>query len=94
MLAARMPCEHIPFIPHLDGFSDYRRGRLGHQALTAPAQFLRPADTGDHVGPKNKADPYGLAIIQRRAIEPEEAFLERRFGATYINYTEKVRRWL
>jgi protein-S-isoprenylcysteine O-methyltransferase Ste14 len=35
-----------------------------------------------------------LTVIQRGAIEPEEAFLEKRFGATYINYTEKVRRWL
>jgi protein-S-isoprenylcysteine O-methyltransferase Ste14 len=35
-----------------------------------------------------------LTVIQRGAIEPEEAFLEKRFGVTYINYTEKVRRWL
>jgi hypothetical protein len=28
-----MPCEHIPFIPHLDGFSEYRP-RLGHRAHT------------------------------------------------------------
>jgi protein-S-isoprenylcysteine O-methyltransferase Ste14 len=38
--------------------------------------------------------PVVLAIIQRRAIEPEEAFLEKRFGANYIRYKEKVRRWL
>ena len=38
--------------------------------------------------------PVVLIVIQRGAIEPEEAFLEKRFGATYINYTEKVRRWL
>ena len=38
--------------------------------------------------------PVVLAVIQRRAIEPEEAFLERRFGANYIGYKEKVRRWL
>ena len=38
--------------------------------------------------------PVVLAIIQRRAIEPEEAFLEQRFGANYINYAAKVRRWL
>ena len=38
--------------------------------------------------------PVVLAIIQRRAIEPEEAFLEKRFGANYISYKEKVRRWL
>src|SRR5205807_9714071 len=35
-----------------------------------------------------------LTVIQRGAIEPEEAFLEKRFGVSYINYTEKVRRWL
>ncbi len=35
-----------------------------------------------------------LTIIQRRAIEPEEAFLERRFGADYIRYKENVRRWI
>ena len=38
--------------------------------------------------------PVVLAIIQRQAIEPEEAFLEKRFGANYINYAAKVRRWL
>jgi protein-S-isoprenylcysteine O-methyltransferase Ste14 len=38
--------------------------------------------------------PVVLAIIQRRAIEPEEAFLEKRFGSNYIGYKEKVRRWL
>jgi protein-S-isoprenylcysteine O-methyltransferase Ste14 len=38
--------------------------------------------------------PVVLAIIQRRAIEPEEAFLEKRFGTNYIRYKEKVRRWL
>ena len=38
--------------------------------------------------------PVVLAIIQRWAIEPEETFLERRFGAAYISYKEKVRRWI
>ena len=38
--------------------------------------------------------PVVLAIIQRRAIEPEEAFLTRRFGGDYINYTKQVRRWV
>jgi hypothetical protein len=38
--------------------------------------------------------PVVLAIIQRWAIEPEEKFLERRFGAAYISYKEKVRRWI
>jgi protein-S-isoprenylcysteine O-methyltransferase Ste14 len=38
--------------------------------------------------------PVVLSIIQRRAIEPEEAFLERRFGADYIRYKENVSRWI
>ena len=38
--------------------------------------------------------PVVLTIIQRRAIEPEEAFLERRFGADYIRYKENVWRWI
>jgi len=38
--------------------------------------------------------PVVLIVIQRGAIEPEEAFLEQRFGANYISYKEKVRRWL
>jgi protein-S-isoprenylcysteine O-methyltransferase Ste14 len=38
--------------------------------------------------------PVVLNIIQRRAIEPEEAFLERRFGTSYIRYKEKVGRWI
>jgi protein-S-isoprenylcysteine O-methyltransferase Ste14 len=38
--------------------------------------------------------PVVLAIIQLRAIRPEEAFLKRRFGADYVSYTTKVRRWL
>jgi protein-S-isoprenylcysteine O-methyltransferase Ste14 len=35
-----------------------------------------------------------LAIIQSWAIEPEEVFLEKRFGADYISYKERVRRWI
>ena len=38
--------------------------------------------------------PIVLAIIQRQAIEPEETFLEKCFGADYIRYKEKVRRWI
>jgi protein-S-isoprenylcysteine O-methyltransferase Ste14 len=38
--------------------------------------------------------PVVLIVIQRGAIEPEEAFLEKRFGANYIRYKENVRRWL
>jgi hypothetical protein len=49
----------MPFIPQLDGLSDYRRGRLGHRGVTAPAQFRRREDARDHVGPKTSADPPG-----------------------------------
>jgi protein-S-isoprenylcysteine O-methyltransferase Ste14 len=38
--------------------------------------------------------PVVLTIIRRRAIAPEEAFLERRFGADYTSYKAKVGRWL
>ena len=38
--------------------------------------------------------PVVLTIIRRRAIEPEEAFLERQFGADYVRYKTAVRRWL
>jgi protein-S-isoprenylcysteine O-methyltransferase Ste14 len=32
--------------------------------------------------------PVVLTIVQRRAIEQEEAFLERRFGPDYTRYKE------
>jgi protein-S-isoprenylcysteine O-methyltransferase Ste14 len=38
--------------------------------------------------------PPVLIIIQRYAIQREEAFLERRFGADYVDYTTRVRRWI
>jgi protein-S-isoprenylcysteine O-methyltransferase Ste14 len=38
--------------------------------------------------------PVVMLIVQRGAIEPEEAFLEMRFGADYVGYKEKVRRWI
>src|SRR3984893_16164728 len=38
--------------------------------------------------------PVVLLVVQRGAIEPEEAFLEKRFGAEYSRYKEKVRRWI
>jgi protein-S-isoprenylcysteine O-methyltransferase Ste14 len=38
--------------------------------------------------------PIIVIIIQHLAIEPEEAFLERRFGTDYSNYKASVRRWL
>ena len=38
--------------------------------------------------------PAILFIIQHWAIEPEEAFLERRFRTDYSHYKASVRRWL
>ncbi len=38
--------------------------------------------------------PLVLTIIQAWAILPEEDFLKRRFGAEYVSYMTKVRRWL
>ena len=34
------------------------------------------------------------AALQRFAILPEEAYLERKFGEAYLNYKRRVRRWL
>jgi protein-S-isoprenylcysteine O-methyltransferase Ste14 len=38
--------------------------------------------------------PAVMLTVHRGAIEPEEAFLEKRFGAEYSSYKEKVRRWI
>ncbi len=38
--------------------------------------------------------PLVLTIVRRRAVGPEEAFLEKRFGADYVRYKATVRRWL
>lgn len=38
--------------------------------------------------------PLVLAIVQRIAILPEEAYLERKFGESYLAYKRSVRRWL
>ena len=35
-----------------------------------------------------------LVIIDRTVVTREEAYLERRFGQDYIDYTKRVRRWL
>ncbi|ARN80082.1 methyltransferase family protein [Methylocystis bryophila] len=39
------------------------------------------------------AGPTALAL-QKIAIEPEERYLERKFGSEYLNYKVRVRRWL
>lgn len=33
-------------------------------------------------------------VLYRFAIFPEEGYLERKFGETYLAYKRKVRRWL
>ena len=38
--------------------------------------------------------PLAAWALQRLAIEPEEAYLERKFGETYLAYEKAVRRWL
>lgn len=38
--------------------------------------------------------PVGAWLLQRLAIRPEEAYLERKFGETYLSYKRRVRRWL
>jgi protein-S-isoprenylcysteine O-methyltransferase Ste14 len=38
--------------------------------------------------------PLGAWLLQRFAILPEEAYLERKFGDRYRNYKRRVRRWL
>ena len=38
--------------------------------------------------------PVGGWVLQRFAILPEEAYLERKFGDTYLGYKNRVRRWL
>jgi protein-S-isoprenylcysteine O-methyltransferase Ste14 len=35
-----------------------------------------------------------LFVLQRSVIEKEEAYLERRFGDSYLRYRKSVRRWL
>ncbi len=35
-----------------------------------------------------------LVVMQRGVIDREERYLERRFGADYLRYKERVRRWI
>jgi protein-S-isoprenylcysteine O-methyltransferase Ste14 len=35
-----------------------------------------------------------LFVVRAFVIAPEERYLERRFGADYVVYTRRVRRWL
>jgi protein-S-isoprenylcysteine O-methyltransferase Ste14 len=38
--------------------------------------------------------PLCAGALQKLAIVPEEAYLERKFGETYLAYKRRVRRWL
>ena len=38
--------------------------------------------------------PCMAIALSRLAIEPEEAYLARRFGGAYLQYTSRVRRWI
>ena len=38
--------------------------------------------------------PLGLLALVKGAVEPEEAYLRRKFGAVYDEYCRRVRRWL
>jgi protein-S-isoprenylcysteine O-methyltransferase Ste14 len=38
--------------------------------------------------------PAAMAIIDRGVIAREERYLERKFGAPYVDYKRRVRRWL
>jgi protein-S-isoprenylcysteine O-methyltransferase Ste14 len=35
-----------------------------------------------------------LAVMERGVIEREERYLEKKFGATYLSYKSRVRRWI
>jgi protein-S-isoprenylcysteine O-methyltransferase Ste14 len=35
-----------------------------------------------------------MALLQKGVIEPEEAYLEKKFGGKYLRYKAKVRRWI
>jgi protein-S-isoprenylcysteine O-methyltransferase Ste14 len=38
--------------------------------------------------------PVVIAVIDRGVIAREERYLERKFGAPYVDYKRHVRRWL
>jgi protein-S-isoprenylcysteine O-methyltransferase Ste14 len=38
--------------------------------------------------------PVCKVLLQRFAIIPEEQYLKKKFGDTYVSYTNRVRRWL
>jgi protein-S-isoprenylcysteine O-methyltransferase Ste14 len=38
--------------------------------------------------------PFFILVMNRLVIQHEEAYLAKKFGKTYIDYTSRVRRWL
>ena len=38
--------------------------------------------------------PLVLLVVQKTAIDREEAYLDRRFGRAYRDYTQRVRQWI
>jgi protein-S-isoprenylcysteine O-methyltransferase Ste14 len=38
--------------------------------------------------------PVLALVLQKAVIEPEETYLEQKFGAAYLRYKAKVRRWI
>jgi protein-S-isoprenylcysteine O-methyltransferase Ste14 len=38
--------------------------------------------------------PVAAWVLRRFAIEPEEAYLEQKFGEAYLDYKRRVRRWI
>jgi protein-S-isoprenylcysteine O-methyltransferase Ste14 len=38
--------------------------------------------------------PFAIAVIDRGVIAREERYLERKFGAQYLGYKRRVRRWI
>jgi protein-S-isoprenylcysteine O-methyltransferase Ste14 len=38
--------------------------------------------------------PVAIAVVDRGVIVREECYLERKFGATYVDYKRRVRRWI
>jgi protein-S-isoprenylcysteine O-methyltransferase Ste14 len=38
--------------------------------------------------------PLLLFVVERGAVKPEESYLERKFGETYLQYRKRVPRWM
>ena len=65
----------------------FSHGRSGSANSTASSV---PAANGWLLG----LAPVALAIVYVTAVRPEEAYLEQKFGAEYLAYKRRVRRWL